>query len=157
MFKRVLICLDGSELAEQILPYVKEQAKSFKSEVVLLHVTPEAVIVPPGIPGAPGYPIQTGAMVKEMGEEMIKAQEYLDRIALSFQDVGLKTKRVVLEGAAGESIVKYAGEHKIGLIAIATHGRSGVGRAILGSVADFVIRESGLPVLMIRPKHDKSK
>jgi nucleotide-binding universal stress UspA family protein len=153
MFRKILVCLDGSELAEQILPYAKEQARSFKSDVVFLHVTPEPVIATPGIPGAPGYPIQTSEMVKEMGQEMSKSREYLDQIALPFQEMGLKTKSVILEGAPGESIVNYAAKNRIGLIAIATHGRSGVGRAILGSVADFVLRESGLPILMIRPKH----
>lgn len=155
MFKKILVCLDGSKLAEQILPYAQEQARSFNSDVVLLHAIPEPVIVPPGIPGAPGYPIQTSEMVKEMGEEIVKAREYLDNIAASFQEMGLNTKCVTLQGPAGESIVNYANKNRIGLIAMATHGRSGVGRTILGSVADFVLRESGLPILIIRPKHNK--
>ena len=155
MFKKILVCLDGSDLAEQILPYAKEQAKSFKSAVVLLHVTPEPVIVPPGIPGEPGYPIQTRSMVKEMQQEMIHAKEYLDSLAHSFKELGIRAKSVILEGSAGESIVNYARENKINLIAVATHGRSGVGRAILGSVADFVLRESGLPILTIRPQDNK--
>jgi nucleotide-binding universal stress UspA family protein len=158
MFKKILVCLDGSNLAEQILPYVKEQAKSFKSTVVLLHVTPEPMIEAPGVPGEPGYPLQTRSMLKAMEQEMIHSGEYLDNLALGFKELGIRTKCEILEGEglAGESIVKYAKENRINLIAMATHGRSGLGRMILGSVADFVLRESGLPVLIIRPQHNGS-
>jgi nucleotide-binding universal stress UspA family protein len=152
MFKKILVCLDGSDLAEQILPYVKEQAKSFKSTVVLLHVTPEPVLEVPGIPGEPGYPLQTKSMLQEMEKEMVSADKYLDNLALSFKKLGIRTKYEILEGLAGESIVKYAQANKINLIALVTHGRSGIGRMMLGSTADFVIRESGLPILIIRPK-----
>jgi nucleotide-binding universal stress UspA family protein len=138
------------------LPYVKEEAKSFKSTVVLLHVTPEPVIEALGIPGEPGYPIQTKSMLKEMAQEMFNSGEYLNNLVPGFKKSGIRTKYEILEGSAGESIVKYAKANKINLIAMATHGRSGVGRMILGSVADFVLRESGLPVLMIRPKHNQS-
>jgi nucleotide-binding universal stress UspA family protein len=156
MFKKILVCLDGSELAEQILPYVKAQAKSFKSTVVLLHVTPEPVLEAPGIPGEPGYAVQTKSMFQEMGKEMVRAEEYLDNLALGFKKMGIRTKCEILEGLAGELIVKYAQTNKINLIAMATHGRSGVGRMILGSTADFVIRESGLPILIIRPQQNKA-
>jgi nucleotide-binding universal stress UspA family protein len=156
MFKKILVCLDGSDLAEQILPYVKEQAKSFKSTVFLLHVTSEPVITAIGIPGEPGYPLQTRSMLKEMQQEMFHSGEYLDNIALGFKELGIRTKSVILEGLAGESIVEYAKANKINLIAMATHGRSGVGRMILGSVADFVLREAGLPILTIRPQHNRS-
>jgi nucleotide-binding universal stress UspA family protein len=52
----------------------------------------------------------------------------------------------------GEAIVDYAEGHEIDLIAIATHGRSGLGRLVFGSVADFVLREAGLPILVVKPK-----
>jgi len=156
MFKKILACMDGSELAEQILPYVKAQAKSFKSTVVLLHVTAERIIATPGIPGAAGYPIQTKSMLKEMEQEMFRADEYLEKLALGFKKLGIRTKCEILEGPVGELIVQYAKDNKINLIAMATHGRSGVGRMILGSVADFVVREAGLPILLIRPQHHNS-
>lgn len=156
MFKKILVCLDGSELAEQILPYVIEQAKYFKSTVVLLHVTPEPVIEAPGIPGEPGYPIQTKSMLQGMERDIICSKEHLDNLALRFKKKGIRTKCEILEGLAGESIIKYAKANSINLIALVTHGRSGVGRMILGSTADFVIRESGLPILIIRPQHEKA-
>jgi nucleotide-binding universal stress UspA family protein len=156
MFKKILVCLDGCDLAEQILPYVKEQAKAFKSTVVFVHVTPEPMLEAPGIPGEPGYALQTKSMLLEMGKEMVSADKYLDRLALSFNKSGIRTKYEILEGMPGESIVNYARANKISLIALVTHGRSGLGRIILGSTADFVIRESGLPILIVRPKTESS-
>jgi nucleotide-binding universal stress UspA family protein len=153
MVKKILVCLDGSDLAKHILPHAKEHAKCSKSTVVLLQVIPRPVIVPPGLPGEPGYPIQTKSMIEEMQQEMLRSGEYLNNLALEFKELKIRTKCVTLEGLAGESIVKYAKENGIYLIAMATHGRSGLGRVILGSVADFVLRESGLPVLMVRPQN----
>ncbi|HEX7363587.1 MAG TPA: universal stress protein [Dehalococcoidia bacterium] len=156
MFKKILACMDGSPLAEQILPYVKAQARSFNSTVILLHVTAERIVATPGLPGAPGYPVQTRSMLKEMEQEMFHADEYLDKLALGFKKSGIRTKCEVLEGSVGESIVRYAKDNKMNLIAMASHGRSGVGRMILGSVADYVLREAGLPILIIRPQHSTS-
>jgi len=154
MFKKILVCLDGSDLSEQILPYVEKQAKSFKSTVILVHVASEPLIVPIGIPGEPGYPIRTKSMVKEMQQELIHFEEYLNKLALRFRKLKIRVKCEILGGSAGESIVNYAKGKKVNLIAMATHGRSGVGRTILGSVADYVVRESGLPLLLIRPQRE---
>ena len=154
MFKKILVCLDGSDLSEQILPYVEKQAKSFKSTVILVHVASEPLIVPIGIPGEPGYPIRTKSMVKEMQQELIHFEEYLNKLALRFRKLKIRVKCEILGGSAGESIVNYAKGKKVNLIAMATHGRSGVGRTILGSVADYVVRESGLPILLIRPQRE---
>ena len=60
-------------------------------------------------------------------------------------------------GEAGEAIVEFADDNDVDLIAIATHGRSGPGRVVLGSVADYVIRNTRLPVLLIRPLVEKRK
>jgi len=154
MFKKILVCLDGSDLSEQILPYVEKQAKSFKSTVILVHVASEPLIVPIGIPGEPGYPIRTKSMVKEMQQELIHFEEYLNKLALRIRKLKIRVKCEILGGSAGESIVNYAKGKKVNLIAMATHGRSGVGRTILGSVADYVVRESGLPLLLIRPQRE---
>ena len=151
MYAKILVPLDGSELAEQILPYVKEEAKSFKSSVVLLHVTPEPVIPIPETLGE-----TSKSMLEEMQQERLRSMKYLNNLALGFNESGIRTKCVILEGLAGESIVEYAKANRINLIAMATHGRSGVGYIILGSVADFVLRESGLPILIIRPQHNRS-
>lgn len=152
MFNKILVCLDGSELAEQIIPYAWEQAKAFSCCVVFVHVIPTPVITSPGMPGVPDYPIQTDVMLEEMKQEITKGKKYLNRAALPFKKAGFKTKSVILEGSAGEQIVQYADKNKIELIAIATHGRSGLGRFVFGSVADFILRQSGLPVLVVKSR-----
>jgi nucleotide-binding universal stress UspA family protein len=157
MFEKMLVCLDGSPLSEQIVPYALKQAQLSHCEVVLLHVISEPFLIMPGVPGAPGYPVQTDSMVKQLGQDLENARKYLNHIALSFRKLGLKVTSITLEGSAGELIVKYASENKIDLIAIATHGRSGISRAVLGSVADYVLKEGNLPLLLLKPQAEKSK
>jgi nucleotide-binding universal stress UspA family protein len=152
MYKKIVVCLDGSDLAEQVLPYAAELAQRFSSELVLLRVVAEPFIVTPGIPGAPGAPVVTSRMGKQAESEERQSETYLASVAerLSSQ-YGINAECVTLLGAAGQTIVEYAAANDIDLIAIATHGRTGPGRVIFGSVADYVLRQSRLPVLLIRP------
>lgn len=152
MYNKILVCMDGSELAEQILPFATEEALRFRSKVVLVHVVPEPVIVTPGIPGAAGVPVETPGMLEQMQKEEKEASVYLNRISEMLQEKGLEAEPVVLQGPAGDAIVNYANDNDVELIAIATHGRSGLGRAVFGSVADYVLKNSGLPILVIRPQ-----
>lgn len=147
MYENILVCLDGSNLAEQILPHVTELASRLGSRVVLLHVVTEvAISVGPGDPQIVVEELDRIPMAKR------EAKDYLESVAESLQPRGLKAECVVLEGPVGETIVRYAGESGMDLIAIATHGRSGLRRAVFGSVADYVLRHSRLPVLSIRPQ-----
>jgi nucleotide-binding universal stress UspA family protein len=152
MFEKILVCLDGSDLAEQILPFAAEEARCFQGQLVLFHVVPEQVIVSPGIPGSPGGPVEMPGMVARMRKEQRQASAYLRKVAKKLRESGLEVEPVVRQGVVGEGIIDYANSNNIGLIAIATHGRSGLGRAVFGSVADYVLRESGLPILIIRPR-----
>jgi nucleotide-binding universal stress UspA family protein len=153
MFEKILVCLDGSDLAEQILPFAAEEARCFQGRLVLFHVVPEQVIVSPGIPGSPGVPVEMPGMEARMRQEQKQASAYLRKVAGKLREKGLEVETVVRQGAAGEAIIDYANRNDIGLIAIATHGRSGLGRAVFGSVADYVLRKSGLPILIIRPRN----
>lgn len=146
MFKKILVCLDGSKLAEQILPHSADTAASLGARVILFRVlaAPAAMA-----PGAPSVPVETPSTPELEAE----AKKYLREIAGSLAQKGVSTEVVVQQGpAAGKVILDYANGNAVDLIAIATHGRSGLGRAVFGSVADFVLRESGLPILLIKPK-----
>ncbi|MDP2729982.1 MAG: universal stress protein [Dehalococcoidales bacterium] len=156
MFGKILVCLDGSSLAEQILPYVSAEASRFNSKVILFQVTPEPIVVSPGIPGAAPLPVQTKGMLKEAMEAEREAQAYLAEIAERLWKQGVPAETMTMPGRAGETIVGYAVNDNTGLIALATHGRSGLGRAVFGSVADFVLRESGLPILVIKPQETEA-
>ncbi len=151
MFEKILVCLDGSKLAEQILPYAAEQALRFNSKVVLL----QSYTVPSSIAaaGAQAAPAASTDVVQEEASRLAaEAGDYLEKTAAPLREKGLEVTCAVLQGTAGEVIVGYAQNEAVGLVALATHGHSGLGRAIFGSVADHVLRESGLPILMIKPR-----
>ena len=150
--KRILACLDGSRLAEQIMPYALEEALSSQAELILLQVIPEPMILLPGIPGVEPVPMHTDTMAEEAARALGKARDYLEEVAVPSRERGLKVESVAMMGRAGETILSYANSNSVDLIAIATQGRGGLGRAIFGSVADYVLRQSGLPVLVITPK-----
>lgn len=152
MFEKILVCLDGSKLAEQILPYVSAEASRFNSKVVLFQAIPEPVMMSPIIPGSVPAPMQTEETLKEAKEADREAQAYLAEVAERLGKHGVRVETMTVPGRAGEAIVGYAVNDNTDLIALATHGRSGLGRAVFGSVADFVLRESGLPILVIKPQ-----
>ena len=156
MFKKILVCLDGSELSEQILPYAEEQALHFISKLVLIRVYTEPGFIGLAVPGFPGIPIETQGMGKQIEREQQEAEQYLKTIAEKLlKQRGLTAECVTMLGVAGETIVKYAAENKVELITLATHGRSGPGRVVMGSVADYVLRHAHLPILLVRPEIKK--
>jgi len=156
MFDKILVCLDGSGLAEQIIPFATEEALRFHSDVVVLRIVSEPVVISPNIPGTAGVPVRTSGMLEQVKKEHNEAIAYLGSVANQLQEKGLTVETVVLQGSASDVIVNYANDNGIDLIAIATHGRSGLGRAVFGSVADYVLRNSGIPILIIRPQKAQS-
>jgi nucleotide-binding universal stress UspA family protein len=153
MFKKILVCLDGSELAEQILPYAEEQALHFNSKLVLIRVYTEPGFIGLAVPGFPGIPIETQNLGKQIQKEEEDAVNYLKNTADKLlKQRGIAADCVTLLGSPGEAIVKYAIENNFELLAIATHGRTGAGRMVMGSVADHIVRHAHLPILLISPE-----
>jgi len=139
MYQSILVPLDGSKLAEAILPEVKELAALLRSRLNLILVSRAHVL--PGID-------PTEAQVKVVRG----AQEYLEKLKEQ-----LTVKDIVIEihtpyGNPAEKILEVCRRHDIDLIAMSTHGRSGVGRWLLGSVAEKVVRHSEKPVLLLRAR-----
>lgn len=166
MFNKLLVCLDGSELAEQVLPYVEELATRLGTHIILLHVY------------HPDHSAHMGTTpIFYSGEE--NAKNYLESKAKPLRVKGIEVECAIIgiqypadvreeiggfgplpgedARAIGNAISDYANRHNADSIAIATHGRSGLRRAVLGSIADFVLRKSGLPVLLIRPQKSKTR
>jgi nucleotide-binding universal stress UspA family protein len=154
MLEKILVCLDGSKEAEQILPYITGDPRFSNSELILFRVIslPD-VTIPLSIPGEPGMPLSTGAIEKQMQNRQGEASLYLERIAASLRDKSLNVDFAVIPGTAGDIIVHYALENGITLIAIGTHGHGIARRFFVGSTADFVARHSPIPVLLIRPSN----
>jgi nucleotide-binding universal stress UspA family protein len=148
MFKKILVCLDGSEIAEKIIPYVKEQALAAGSKVILLRVVSIPSELSLDIPGFPAVPLRTSSMPDQLKKEYNIAKTYLQPI----NERGIQVECETLMGSPGPTIISYANENNIDLIAIASHGHSGLRNILLGSVAEHIIRDSSLPILIIRPK-----
>ena len=156
MLQSILVCLDGSTTAEEILPYAADEARAHRSRVVLLRVVslPE-ITIPISIPGEPGVPMATEGALRRTREEEGRAEAYLEHIAGPLREQGLEVECVVLPGIAGEAIIGYAEGSGLGMIAIATHGHGGIRRLVLGSTADYVLHNAALPILIIRPGKKK--
>ncbi len=140
MYRRALVALDGSEVAETIMPFILEIAGPL--EVTLLRVT---VPVRPMIVEGAGQP-----MFEDPESARIDAEEYLAPLAADLRRRGVRVKTEVRRGEVAEEILKAARESKADVIAMTTHGRTGLGRLLFGSVAETVLRESELPVLLMR-------
>ncbi len=163
MYKKILVPLDGSKLAECALPHVEELAKGCDAlEVILVSVTERVQgyrpIEGPSEPtvgsgggwiGSNQPPVQRLAP-EAFGKKEKQAQKYLDRIAKNMADKGLNISTEVLLWKPAEAIIGYAKQWGCDLIVMASHGRSGPSRWAHGSVADKVLRGSNIPVLMIR-------
>jgi nucleotide-binding universal stress UspA family protein len=140
MYRRALVALDGSEVAGTIMPFIFEIAGPL--EVTLLRVT---VPVRPMIVEGAGQP-----MFEDPESARIDAEEYLAPLAADLRRRGVRVKTEVRRGEVAEEILKAARESKADVIAMTTHGRTGLGRLLFGSVAETVLRESELPVLLMR-------
>jgi nucleotide-binding universal stress UspA family protein len=142
MYKRMLVPLDGSELAEVVLPYAKELAGRLDLELILLHVCEQHGTESQFM--CQSYIAHTAEMVK------IQSREVQTKTGAP---EGEKTAEVVGETVTGhpaEEIINYANGNNIDIILLATHGRSGVKRWVLGSVADKVLRASRVPIWLVR-------
>ena len=140
MVIKILVPLDGSELAAKILPRVEELAKTYQAQVTLITIGHFSSSI--------GVLDSTSEVIKEATTYEKKISErYLKKTVNALQENGLKVDWVYAEGVPAETIVAYAGRQNMDLIAIATNGN---GRAwIIGSVAEKVASLATVPVLLL--------
>ena len=146
MYTRILVPLDGSKLAEQVLPHVKRLASAFELHMELL-----STFSPPFIyrgPNPSSFPHQI--------EDNIRAHsmDYLHSIKSSLVDLGVPVSCTVRLGEPASWIVTEAEKEADTLIAMSTHGRSGITRWVLGSVADKVLHDTTAPVLFLKSQDE---
>jgi nucleotide-binding universal stress UspA family protein len=149
-FRHILLPLDGSTLAERMLKPAVRLARANSARLTLLEIVHPWVIAVRPMAHAPyAANLREVALEKRSGE----AEDYVSSLAMSvdpqLKDVAADV--VVAEGSDAAEIIKYAAAHAVDLIALATHGRSGLKRLVVGSVADKLIRGAGVPVLVLRP------
>jgi len=147
VYDRILVPLDGSQLAECVLPHVESIAKGCGVAVVTLLRVVESHNLPTGQGGWLPSPEEV-AQVEAQSEK--EAKDYLGKLARRLQYNSAKVKTEVIKGRAAEAIADYATKSQADLIIVATHGRSGVSRWVWGSVAERILRSSCVPVLMVR-------
>ena len=141
----VVLALDSSELAEAAIPAATQLVRLLHGRLVLVGVVPKAGDLVAG----------PGMIVTYVGDEYARwldeARQYLDRIAERIAANGLTAETVVRTGDAAAEVVAVANDYEAALIVMATHGRTGLARAFLGSVAGQVVARGPVPVLLIRP------
>ena len=150
MYERILVPLDGSKVGEAALPYVEELvaklALGTKVEVTLLQVI--SSLAHYIVAGEASAPIPYTE--REMEQIKKKAIDYLDKAGEGLRSKGALVKTEVATGKAAEQIIKVTEEIKADLVAMSTHGRSGLSRWAFGSVTDKLLHAGNVPILVVR-------
>jgi nucleotide-binding universal stress UspA family protein len=134
MWKKILVPLDGSDLAELALPYAQELVSAFDSELILLYVSEPAE-----------------------HEYLHMHQLYLEKVAVQMKKLVKRVSPLVVSGKPAEEIVKYTEKNDIGLIIMASHGHSGIIPWATGGIASKVIDATGVPLLLIKTTKPRRK
>ena len=142
----VVVPLDGSPMAEAVLPHAEGLAQALSMEVRLLRVVSTG---PLAYYGGEGAAVDTFPLDQELQEE---AAAYLNHVAAALTSRGLAANCTVTGGSTAMAIVDQVKDMRRCLVAICTHGRAGLGRLLIGSVADTLIRHAGMPVLVVTPR-----
>jgi len=149
MYERILVPLDGSKSAEAVLVHVQQLAQCTGSEIILLHVITY-----------PHYDyLLTDAELSASLRESLENEgcKYLGQIANRLSDQFFKVRAEVIsvQGRIANTILDYASQQKVGLIALSIHGKKGPDGWVQGSVADQVVRRANVPVLVVRPPQNE--
>ncbi len=148
--KRILVPLDGSVFGEAALPCAEELAKTAKAEVILLQsVSPHHFEVELAESRSPH--------LSKLSEEYVEhataaARDYLAGIEKRLSESGIVARSVVEVGSPAEMIIACAKSNAVDIIALSTHGRSGLSALMMGSVANKVLHYAEVPVLLVRPR-----
>ncbi|MBI4504674.1 MAG: universal stress protein [Chloroflexi bacterium] len=148
MLRTILVTLDGSELAEEVLPYAEDIARCQQAKVVLLRVVPPLPVRRAAIESRAAR--HSAAALRE--QAVREAETYLQAVADRVAARGLEAECVVRRGPVVKAIVEFARESGADLVAMATHGRTGLSRAVAGSIAGAVMRQIEVPVVMFRAR-----
>jgi nucleotide-binding universal stress UspA family protein len=143
--RRILVPLDGSRLAEQVLPTIIPIARALGCEIILFRV----LITETAGPLTGRWYLPQNSSFETADED---ARAYLERVATYVQEQGTQVSTATYVGPVAKSIIDYAESHDVDLIAMCTHGRTGIARWALGSVADRVLRAGDKPILLVRAR-----
>ncbi|MDP2919255.1 MAG: universal stress protein [Dehalococcoidia bacterium] len=149
MYKHIMVPLDGSELAECVLPHVVTIAKGCQvPKVSLVRVVTPLKIYGPELSGG----VDPVVLQRLEDENIALARTYMEKAAKKLKPDGIDAHTEVIYGGVLEALTDFIDKNKVDLIVIATHGRSGISRWVWGSVADRILRSAKMPVVMVRPQ-----
>ena len=143
MYRRILVPLDGSALAETVLAFVEQVAGPLEAEIVLLRVV-EPLSTAEAIASAGVVPPAT------LARHELEAKHYLGQMEPRLSKKGLRVRTRIALGPPAEAILGAIKTSGVDLVAMTTHGRTGLGRALFGSVTESVLRASPVPVIVMR-------
>lgn len=148
MYKKILVPLDGSKRAETILPHVENLAQCYQAKVIFLQVVE-----------LPRRPMRYDAFYEVLTREEMErwtqeAEKYLAALQIKFREKGIDTQTRVGHGHVVDEIIHTAEQEKVELIAMSSHGRTGLPRVFYGSVAAGVLHRVDRPLLLIRAEGD---
>jgi nucleotide-binding universal stress UspA family protein len=145
MYKKILVPLDGSALSETSLEHVKSIVSgNAVTEVILLRVVEPISSFDASALAQSGY-----LMGDVQNRKKADAADYLSKVAANLDKEGIKTQQVIAEGRAAEAVMDYVEKNQVDLIIMSSHGRTGISRWAFGSVADRILHQSGIPVLLV--------
>jgi len=144
MYQKILVPLDGSKRAEAILPHVEQLARRYTAKVIFLQVIqPLTTFLESDTASADVY-------LKALQQQMNEAESYLSGWRAEFREKGINAEICIAHGLVVETIIKIAKEENADLIAIASHGRTGLSRVFYGSVASGLLHSIDRPLLLVR-------
>jgi len=144
MYRKILVPLDGSALAERAIRHAQEIARGSRAELLLVQavnfpmpVVPEAILVPDA---------------EWLDEAKKEAARYLDGIAVPLRAAGMRVRTILDERPPADAILHVATREEVDLIVMSTHGRGGLSRMLMGSVAESVFHATSRTVMLVKPE-----
>lgn len=143
MYKKILVPLDGSPLAEAALPHAEAIARSEGAEIVLLRI--------PNVPAAEFFSREPSIAARIQEAEKAEAVGYVNSKLSELKEQNIKAVAVTQMGSIPDTILAVSEDTHADMIVMSTHGRAGVQRWLIGSVADRVVHLAHIPVMLIHP------
>jgi nucleotide-binding universal stress UspA family protein len=153
MYQTILVPLDGSARAEHILPHVENLATQYKSKVILIQVMEPLQIANPSLHVTSALTDTVKESLKDFNHRYEDINTYLSGRLGEFREKGIDVRKFVEQGPVVETIISVAQRENADLIAMASHGRSGMSRVFYGSVASGVLQQIDRPMLIIRSRN----
>lgn len=150
MYKHIMVPLDGSDLAECVLPHVVSIAKSIRGTRISLIRVVDPAVLPTSDPTSSEFGLTKSDRKQLIKQRFDNAAQYLNDLTADLKWDWTTLNSEVIVGEPAESLAEYANKNHVDLIIIASHGRSGIRRLIMGSIAERIVRSSCAAVLLVR-------